>query len=103
MPQGIYRYRFGDQTPVEEIEASLVLALFAVESLHGEAQTRLDTAHYLDPDRRTCVIDASTAVGRDLSRIFTGFLAREFGPDGFQVERVDAVGVREPQAAGAVG
>src|SRR4051794_7912658 len=103
MTQELYRYTFAAEVPAEEVEASLLLALFAVESLHGEAQTRLDAAHYFDADRRACVIDAGTAVGRDLSRIFTGFLAREFGPGSFQVERVEAAGVRELQATGAIG
>jgi len=87
----IYRYGFSADVPVEEIEASLLLAVLATESLHGEAQVRLDAAHYLDVDERACVIDAGTPVGRDLNRLFVGFLRREFGEDAFAVERVDAV------------
>jgi hypothetical protein len=101
MRSEIYRYTFATEAPLEEIAASLLLALFAVESLHGQAQTRLDAAHYLDAQSRACVIDAATAVGRDLNRIFTGFLAREFGAGSFHVERLAAGAVREPQAAGA--
>jgi hypothetical protein len=85
-----YRYVFAPAIPLEEVEASLVLALFAVESLHGEAQAFLDAGHFLDADRRACVIDAGSEVGRDLNRVFTGFLRREFGPDAFTVERIDA-------------
>ena len=36
---------------------------------------------------RKCVIDSSTAVGRDLNKLFVGFLQREFGEDAFHVER----------------
>ena len=68
---------------------ALLLAVLATESLHGEAQTRLDAAHYLDLTKRACVIDAGTPVGRDLNRLFTGFLNREFGAEAFDVERVD--------------
>lgn len=89
MTQELYRYAFDAEVPVEEIEASLLLAVFATESLHGESQVRLDAAHYLDPDGRACVIDAGTAVGRDFNRIFVGFVRREFGEESFQVERVD--------------
>jgi hypothetical protein len=74
---------------MEDIEASFVLAVFGAESLHGETQVRLDASHYLDADRRACVIDAGTPVGRDLNRLFAGFLQREYGEDAFTVERVD--------------
>ena len=84
----------------EHAEASLLLAVMATESLHGEAQTRLDAGHFLDPIKRACVIDAGTPVGRDLNRLFTGFLSREFGADAFVVERVDDHR-HEPQEAAA--
>lgn len=34
------------------------------------------------------MIEAGTEVGRDLNRLFTGFLQREFPCGGFQVERI---------------
>ena len=88
MTKELYRYAFTPGVPIEEVEASLLLAVLATESLHGEAQTRLDAAHYLDPIKRACVIDAGTPVGRDCNRLFVGFIRREFGADGFRVERV---------------
>lgn len=88
MHKELYRYVFVDAVPVEEIEASLLLAVMATECLHGEAQVRLDASHYLDPNARACVIDAGTSVGRDFNRLFTGFVRREFGEDSFRVERV---------------
>jgi hypothetical protein len=88
MANEVYRYSFQPQVPVAEVEVSLLLALITTESLHGEAQARLDASHFLDPKKRFCVVDASTAVGRDLNRVFVGFLRREFGEDSFQVERV---------------
>ena len=89
MTKELYHYVFMPETPVEEIEASLLLAILATESLHGESQVRLDVSHFLDPAKRVCVIDAGTPVGRDLNRLFIGFLGREFGPDAFSVERVE--------------
>jgi hypothetical protein len=88
MTKKIYHYTFSLKVPIEEIESSLVLAILTTESLHGETQTRLDVSHYLDTTKRTCVIDAGTPVGRDLNRLFTGFVGREFGPDAFSVNRV---------------
>lgn len=90
MLKDIYRYIFTADVPMEEIEASLLLAVVATESLHGESQVRLDAAHAIDADKRSCVVDASTAVGRDLNRLFLGFVRREFGEDAFAVERVNA-------------
>ena len=99
MTKDLYRYAFTADVPIEEVEASLLLAVMATESLHGETQTRLDAAHFLDPAKRACVIDAGTQVGRDLNRLFTGFLAREFGEDAFRVERVDSQSTTPREAA----
>lgn len=93
----IYRYKFHRYVPLEDVEATLLLALMSAESLHGEAQVRLDAAHFLDSDRSTCVIDAGTPVGCDLNRLFVGFIRREFGVDAFTVERVNAVPTNQPQ------
>lgn len=101
MTKDLYRYAFTAEVPIEEVEASLLLAVLATESLHGEAQTRLDAAHYLDPIKRACVIDAGTPVGRNLNRLFTGFMAREFGADAFTVERVADHHIHQPQEAAA--
>ena len=89
MTNELYRYTFKSDMPLEDIEASLVLAIMSAESLHGEAQVRLDAAHFFDRDQRACVIDASTPVGRDVNRLFVGFLRREFGEDVFTVERIE--------------
>ena len=99
MTKELYRYAFTPGVPIEEVEASLLLAVMATESLHGETQTRLDAAHYLDPAKRACVIDAGTPVGRDLNRLFTGFLSREFGADVFVVERVEEHDHQHQEAA----
>jgi hypothetical protein len=99
MSAEIYRYTFAPAVPIEEVEASLVLAIMAAESLHGQAQVRLDAGHSLDGDKRRLVIDAGTQVGRDLNRLFLGFVSREFGEDSFQVERVDEP--YQPQEAAA--
>ena len=98
MTGSVYRFRFLANIPAEEIEVSLLLAILAAESLHGEAQVRLDAAHFFDAERHLCVIDAATPVGRDLNRLFIGFVRREFGLDAFQVERAQA---ERPEAVSA--
>jgi hypothetical protein len=57
------------------------------ESIHGEVQVQLDAVYQFDPKQRTGRIDASTAVGRDLNRLFLGFLQREYGQETIRVER----------------
>lgn len=81
----VYRYDFEPECPMDEIEATLVLAIKATECLHGEERARLEIAHYLSRERMKCVIDASTQVGRHLNLLFSGFVRREFGPDAFSV------------------
>jgi hypothetical protein len=85
-----YRYVFTAEIAIDEVEASLVMAILAAEALHSAAQVRLDAAHLFDAERRTCVITADTEVGRCVSRLFTSFVEREFGNDAFKVERVTA-------------
>ena len=93
----IYRYQFSESVPLRDIEESLHLAILAAESLHGQSRVRLDAAYHLEDAKRACVVDAGTDVGRDISRIFTGFAIREFGEDAFQVERIE--GAPKPQQA----
>lgn len=84
----LYRYTFGQEVPLDDVEATIVLAILTTESLHGADQVRLDAAHFFDRDKRACVIDADTCVGKDFNRLFLGFVRREFGDDAFRVERV---------------
>lgn len=83
-----YRYVFSEEVSMDEVEATLVLAIVAAEALHGEAQVRLDAAHAFDRDIRRCVIDAGTEVGLHLNQVFATYLRREFGDDSFSVKRM---------------
>jgi len=84
-----YHFRFTDDVDMTEVEASLVLAFFGAEALHGEAQVRLDADHTFDRDRRLCIIDSDTKAGQDVCRLFTGYLRREFTPDQYSIKRLD--------------
>lgn len=83
----VYRYEFAPEVSLDDVEITLVLSIFAVEALHGEAQVRLDVGHAFDRETRRCAVDASTPAGQDFNRLLAGFLQREFGPDAFKVER----------------
>ena len=63
----------------------------------GAGIARPAAAHAVDASKRSCVVDASTAVGRDLNRLFAGFVTREFGADSFEVERVSQLPQQHPQ------
>lgn len=89
MRREIYKYRFEQSVKIEDVKSWLLLAIVSVESLHGETQTRLDAAHAFDAEKRSCVIDAGTAVGRSLNQLFLGYLRREFAEDAFTVKRIE--------------
>ena len=95
MAREVYRYEFDDRIPADEIESTLLLAVIGVESLHSHAGVRLDARHIFDRERHTCVVDSDTPIGRAFNQLFTGYAAREFGEDAFQVRRIDHL----PQAA----
>jgi len=83
-----YRYSFGDALPLPEAEKWLLLSVVAAESLHGRSPVRLDAAFCLDRQQRSCVVDATSEVGRAIALIYTGFLTHQFGESAFRVERV---------------
>lgn len=98
METHIYRYEFDDGIPASDIESSLAMAIVSVEALHGESETLMDVQHLFDPEQRQCVIRADTPAGRDLARLFTGYLQREFGPESFRVERVTEPALQPTEA-----
>ena len=85
-----YRYNFKRHVPIDDIQDSLTLAALSTEQLHGRARMRLDASFRLDRQRRTCTINAGTAVGRDLAKLFAGYLSAEFGDQAFRVRRTEA-------------
>jgi hypothetical protein len=89
MSESSYRYTIEPNVPIEEVEITLLLSILGVEALYGESQARLDIGHAFSADRRSVVIAADTAVGRDLNKLFAGFLAKEFGAGSFTVERFE--------------
>jgi hypothetical protein len=82
-----YIYRLRRHIDINDVQDTLTLAVLSTENLHGRARVRLDGWWRLDRQRRLCSIDASTAVGQDIARLFAGFLAQEFGERAFTVQR----------------
>jgi hypothetical protein len=96
----IITFAFAPTVPVPEAEATLRLAVLAVESLHGADRVRLELHVRIDRAARRIVIDASTDPGRTLAAIFSGYIRREFGDDAVQMER--AIPLTEERIIGAV-
>ena len=93
-----YRYTFKRHVPIDDIQDSLTLAVIGAENLYGRSKLRLDGWWRLNRQRRCCVIDATTEVGESIARLFTGYLAKEFGESAFTVRRPAASQTHEATA-----
>jgi hypothetical protein len=101
MPRNVYRYTISDSVRLADARATLDLALFGAQALHGESRVRLDARYAFDAEKRTLAIDASTDVGECLNQLFVGYLRQEYGDGAFRVERADRLPAAEPAAAAA--
>jgi len=79
MPVQSVCYRFKPTVGFDDVEAALLLAAVSAESLHGPASARLDLAYAADPKQHLCVLDDSTAAGRDFNKAFLGLVTRDLG------------------------
>ena len=89
MKSDTYRYKFNENVPRREVRDTYFLSRLAAEGIHGVTQVLLDAGFRLDEKTRACVVEARTPVGRTISQIFTGLLAREFGYRAFSVEFIE--------------
>lgn len=88
MKSHTYKHRFRDRVVPQAIEETFLLAIAAVEYLHGKPKVRKNARYCLRAHDRTCVIDASSDVGRDIMKLFSGFATRELGPGAFGVQQI---------------
>ena len=91
MDSPLYRYRFAEAVDLRDAQDTLLLAALAAEGVFGESRVRMDFSYATDPSIRAIIVDASTPVGQVVSAVFGAFVLREFGPDGFDVRRVDGL------------
>ena len=94
MENRIHRFKFTERVPIADVEQTLHLAVLAAESMYGRPRVRLNASFFLDKGKRSCVIDTANEVGRDVSRIFTGFLTHEFGDGAFEINRIETQEVK---------
>lgn len=85
-----FQYRFQKAVNVTETEATLLVAMIAIEALHGNSAVRMYGRYRFDPKQRVCEIDASPPLGQDLNKVYVGMLQREFGPSAFTVQKVQS-------------
>lgn len=86
MDNSIVKFAFKDSVPMTEVEATLRLALLAVQSLHGEDRLRMEAHVNIDHARHTCLIDTAPEVGQTLAVIFAGYARREFGEEAIVIQ-----------------
>lgn len=95
MNRSTLKFLFNPSVPMPEVEATLRLAVLAVESLHGTDRVQLETNASINRGDRCCLVDATTEVGRTLAAIFSGYVRREFGGEAVQI--VAATAEQAPQ------
>ena len=83
----VVRIRYGDDVDMDQAGELLVMAVLAAESVYGRSALRLDARFVLDEDRRRCVVDTGSPLGRDIALVYIGFLVREYGDEAIGVER----------------
>lgn len=84
-----YRFDFDESASMADVETTLHLAILGAEGLFGEAVVLMDGAYSIDEERRSCVVDAGSEVGRAIVKLFTGYLTKELGPDVFRVRNAE--------------
>jgi len=83
-----YKYQFKKDIDQRDIEDMLLLAVLAAEGLFSEALVRMSSNYDQDRDAGTITLDADTPVGQVVNAIFTTYAIKEFGRDGFAVQRL---------------
>jgi hypothetical protein len=77
-----------DGTKREWIESHLSWVIFNAECTFGKSKVRIEASYFIPDDKPECIIDVSTEVGEHIAKLFTGIMIREFGEEGFAVERI---------------
>jgi hypothetical protein len=82
-----FEYQISEKIPIEEVKDCLIVAIHATESLHGEIGTHLTSCKTFDAVKRIFTVETSCPAGRDLNRLFAGFLKGLYGWDAYSVTR----------------
>ncbi|MBI4063494.1 MAG: hypothetical protein HY401_04245 [Elusimicrobia bacterium] len=83
-----YRFRILKSRSPQLLAMLLDLAVAETIVIFGTAKVKLETAYKVSPKGPVCSIDGGTECGEHLAKLFTGFLLKKFGEQGFRVERL---------------
>ena len=83
----ILRFTFYVEPDPADIEADLVLAIFAAECLHGRPRVRLETRYLVAPDGQSCVLEISGLAGESAAQVFAGLVTARFGEEGMSISQ----------------
>ncbi|MFH2000497.1 MAG: hypothetical protein ABIK28_12500 [Planctomycetota bacterium] len=89
MMQPMYLFTFNSNLSMDDVRETLLLSAVAAESYYGNSKVKMDFSYSVSNEKPTCLIDAESEVGQHVARVFTGFLANQYGEDSFRVERVE--------------
>ncbi len=83
-------YRFTVLKPEsQELMLSLLkLAMAETEVVFGKSQVKLETSVDVSGKKPQCTIEGGAESGEYLAKLFTGFLIKKFGEQGFRVMRL---------------
>ena len=92
-------FEFAANIDAESLESHVALAIVAAECVLGQAKVRINAAYSVVPTGPTedhrgprVAIDVSSDVGEFVAQVFAGLAIRQFGEDGFAVDRVAGCG-----------
>jgi len=87
MNHEVYQFSFDESVSSEDAQGTFMLALVALESLHGKAAVRLECRFRNDPAAKLFHINSGTPIGNDLAKLFTGFVINAYGYDAVHIRR----------------
>ncbi len=82
-----YEFSFAGHVPMRRVSQTLMVAVHAIESIHGKPAMRMESGLKIDPETGACTMSADSYVGEDLARAFAGFLNVTIGETAYQVTR----------------
>lgn len=74
----LYRFAFERRMHMRDVEDILLVATITMGTLHQVGRVRPDVAVYLNPERRTVIIDGRSDYGRDVAKVFKALCLRAF-------------------------
>jgi len=84
----VYKFTVPKRGDADLLKAILALAVKETEIIYGSARLKLETDYKLVLNRPACLIEGGTECGEHLAKLMSGFLIKQFGENGFRVDRL---------------